>query len=297
MSTSPSASSASDSRLFASSLSASFLAALLNFPLWRASAIAQSGFELPASGKNLGKAGRLYSHALAPPFPGAVAVVGGMTWARFSIFYGSDRLKAGLAAGGVTNDVVLRCAPALLCSAIVQVCNMPIIRATITLQNPSAPRLSVYASLRGVVEREGLGGLWHGTSAGLLKTVPKYVTSVAVKDLIGEKQERDNMRRGGDVSKNERLWQSFVKSVAAGVTGAALTNPADVLRNEMFKEGRSGLLGTLRRLNADGPRWMFRGMSKNLLAVAAPVSVTIFFTDLFSQSRLLSAISSSSSSS
>ena len=62
--------------------------------------------------------------------------------------------------------------------------------------------------------------------------------------------------------------------------GAALTNPADVLRNEMFKNGL-GLVPTLESLGEKGPNWMWRGMSKNMVAVAAPVSVTIFFTDLF----------------
>ena len=143
--------------------------------------------------------------------------------------------------------------------------------STITLQNPSLPPSSVSASLRSIMEREGYRGLWHGTSAGLLKTVPKYVTSVAVKDFIGEKQDRDNQRRVAPVTKNVMMLQSGAKSILAGVAGAALTNPADVLRNEMFKEGRANLGGTLRRLNEGGAGWMWRGLGKNLLAVAAPV--------------------------
>ena len=27
-------------------------------------------------------------------------------------------------------------------------------------------------------------GLWHGVSAGILKTVPKYVTAIVVKDFM-----------------------------------------------------------------------------------------------------------------
>lgn len=31
-----------------------------------------------------------------------------------------------------------------------------------------------------------LSGLWHGVSAGILKTVPKYVTAIVVKDFMEE---------------------------------------------------------------------------------------------------------------
>ena len=29
-------------------------------------------------------------------------------------------------------------------------------------------------------------GLWHGVSAGILKTVPKYITAIVVKDFMDE---------------------------------------------------------------------------------------------------------------
>lgn len=60
-----------------------------------------------------------------------------------------------------------------------------------------------------------------------MKTVPKYVTAVFVKDVLEEwlpKVEKDD--------KSGSLIRSAVKSVAAGAAGAGLTNPLDVLRNE-----------------------------------------------------------------
>lgn len=76
------------------------------------------------------------------------------------------------------------------------------------------------------------------------------------------------------------LWRSAEKSVAAGVAGAALTNPLDVLRNEMFKTdlGVGEALAKLRR--EEGAAFAVRGMSKNLVAVAIPIAVTIFVTDV-----------------
>ena len=81
----------------------------------------------------------------------------------------------------------------------------------------------------------------------------------------------------------DQLKRSAIKSAAAGVAGAALTNPLDVIRNEMFKTNRP-LLTTMRDLHKElGYSYIYRGMSKNLVAVAIPVACTIFFTDAFVQ--------------
>ncbi len=36
-------------------------------------------------------------------------------------------------------------------------------------------------AMQGIYAIRGLGGLWHGVSAGLLKTIPKYVIAHVVK--------------------------------------------------------------------------------------------------------------------
>lgn len=80
------------------------------------------------------------------------------------------------------------------------------------------------------------------------------------------------------------LVRSAKKSVAAGVAGAALTNPLDVLRNEMFKTdlGIGSALAKLRQ--EEGMGFLVRGMNKNLVAVAIPIAVTIFMTDILVRS-------------
>ena len=67
---------------FTSHFAASTVAAIINFPLWRASAIAQSGFKL--EGKNF--LARYYQAAVKPPFKGLSATIAGMAWARGAIF-------------------------------------------------------------------------------------------------------------------------------------------------------------------------------------------------------------------
>ena len=120
--------------------------------------------------------------------------------------------------------------------------------------------------------------MWHGTTAGVLKTVPKYVTAIAVKDYAERslpKPDRDCRTYDRDM-----LWRSAVKSSMAGIAGAALTNPLDVIRNEQFKTD-FGLLKTTRSLwNELGYKFMIRGLGKNMIAVALPVGVTIFCTDM-----------------
>jgi hypothetical protein len=280
-------------------LAASAIAATINFPLWRASAMAHSHFtppplsstsmilKLPAS---IAPTMNLYKHAMTGPFPGVTAVVGGMTWARASIFYGSDYMKASLQSSGYTNPLILTVAPSFLVSTFVQVANMPLIRATITQQDPS---------LKNPVtgKTPSTWGALNGTSAGLLKTVPKYMISIIVKDAIsGYQKDKNNviLGAGGQVTSTEISYQSAFKALVAGVCGAVLTNPADVIRNEMFKSNAATFMSTIKTLLSTTEagvtggkglqiKWMFRGMRQNLVAVSAPISTIIFLTDLFEE--------------
>lgn len=115
-------------------------------------------------------------------------------------------------------------------------------------------------------------------SAGIFKTVPKYVTAVYVKDLM------DRFLTPADTTKrNDVLWRSAKKSVVAGVAGATLTNPLDVIRNAMFQTDQS-MMKTIAYLHDKrGLVFMYQGLGNNLVAVAIPVALTIFLTDSFSQ--------------
>ena len=49
----------------------------------------------------------------------------------------------------------------------------------------------------------------------------------------------------------------------------------------MFKT-EEGMVSCIVRMTAEeGPKWMARGMGKNMIAVAAPIASTIFLTDRF----------------
>lgn len=88
---------------------------------------------------------------------------------------------------------------------------------------------------------------------------------------------------GSPSYETDRLMRSAIKSASAGVAGAALTNPLDVIRNEQFKT-HMGLMDTIRNLYREmGLRFFVRGLGKNMVAVALPVGCTIFFTETLIQ--------------
>lgn len=255
---------------------ASGVSALAFFPLWKAAAIGQSGYAV-AGESYLTK----YWAAMKPPWRGSMAVIGGMTWARAAIFFGSDVGSNWMVDMGFKRDSLLTsAAPALGLSAFVQVTNQPLVRSTIMLQNPGEPLANRtfpnISMLRHLAQTRGIGSLWLGTNAGILKTAPKYVVAIVIKDKLGAyllPADRNDKAAG--------LLRTAKIAVTAGVAGAVLTNPFDAVRNEMFKT-EEGLLPAMTRLSREtGPRWLWRGFGKNLIAVAAPVASTIFLCDQF----------------
>jgi Mitochondrial carrier protein len=277
-------------------LCASALAATINYPLWRASAVGQSGFVVAANGA-VNPSLALYRYAFGPPYRGLVATVAGMTWARAAIFWGSDYgrdyLLSNRQSSSAVGTLAATVGPPLIVSTLVQCVNMPLVRATITMQNPQQQPIlpTVRAALHYIYVQNGnsVKSLWHGTSAGILKTVPKYCTAVLVKDAW-DRYYYESGRRRPPHSRSEILACSAAKSVTAGMAGAILTNPLDVIRNEMFKmpvdtsRRPRGLVGTVRHLmQQEGWKFVVRGLDKNIVAVSVPVACTIFFTDVLIQ--------------
>lgn len=232
-------------------LAASALAASINYPLWRASAVGQSGFAVAAANVQIPfgifqpkrqwtipRSLAPYLHAFVPPYKGMVATVAGMTWARAAIFWGSDtgrdymrrqthRSSRSSSLWYYSNDTLATVLPPLVISTLVQCVNMPLVRATITIQNPASDLPNVSSAIRHIYHQHGLAGMWHGTSAGILKTVPKYCTAIAVKNKMEEWLPQPDLASSKNPSA-DALWRSAYKSSAAGIVGAALTNPLDV---------------------------------------------------------------------
>lgn len=117
----------------------------------------------------------------------------------------------------------------------------------------------------------------------MLKTVPKYVCAIWVKDWVAAQLPPPSEPVGTRGHRQEVLNRAAAKSVAAGVAGAALTNPLDVIRNEMFKF-EEGFGQTVQRLTrTEGWAFCLRGMRRNLIAVAVPIGMTIFLTEALTE--------------
>ena len=118
-------------------------------------------------------------------------------------------------------------------------------------------------------------------SAGILKTVPKYCTAIIVKDYMD--QTLPAVDNDSPTYSTDTLIRSGCKSASAGLAGAALTNPLDVIRNEMFKTNQPLILTVTKLYKELGWKFMLRGIGKNMVAVSIPVASTIFFTDALIQ--------------
>ena len=213
---------------------ASAIAATINYPLWRASAIGQAGFRVTSSAVPVAVSGIVqavpasiapFFYAFAPPYKGMTAVICGMTWARGFIFWGSDRGKELLKTAFPNAPSGFHTvATPLLVSSFVQCVNQPIVRASITLQNPESNLPNTRAAVKYIYKNFGLKGLWHGTSAGILKTVPKYCTAIIVKDYMEDFLSPTNPN--SPTYERDILFRSACKSAVAGVAGE--NNPINV---------------------------------------------------------------------
>uniref|UniRef100_A0A7S4QUA9 Mitochondrial carrier protein n=1 Tax=Alexandrium monilatum TaxID=311494 RepID=A0A7S4QUA9_9DINO len=253
---------------------ASGCSALAFFPLWKAAAIGQSGYAVAGQGYWM-----KYLQAMKPPWRGSLAVIGGMTWARASIFYGSDIGSGWMRSQGFGTGISAT-VPSLVVSMFAQTVNQPFVRTSIMLQNPGeelASRLFPNAAmLKHLVNTKGVMSLWTGLDAAILKTVPKYMVAVVIKDYMGEW-----LAPVDPTDKRAVMLKSAKVSVTAGVAGAVLTNPLDVVRNEMFKTEEGMVPCMVRMSRESGVKWFARGIGKNWVAVAAPIASTIFLTDRF----------------
>lgn len=255
------------------------VSAFVFFPFWKAAAIGQSGYAVQGAGY-----WQRYLEAMKPPWRGSLVVIGGMTWARAAIFYGSDKGSRWMKAQGYGQGVAST-VPSLVMSVVAQTVNQPVVRSSIMLQNPaeelSRRTFPNLAMLRHLAQTKGFGSWFTGLDAAILKTAPKYMVAVVIKDSMGQWLAPVDPR-----DRSAKLLKSAKVAVTAGVAGAALTNPLDVLRNEMFKTEERMVACARRFCSETGAGWLFRGMQKNMIAVALPIASTIFLTDRFKELSL-----------
>lgn len=107
-----------------------------------------------------------------------------------------------------------------------------------------------------------------------------------VKDFIEERYNPKRRAEGGRATEGEIYAFMVGKAITSAVAGALLTNPCDIVRNEMFKPGTTeGVIGTIHELRRrERWRWITRGIGHNLMSVSVPVGVTILLIDVLERS-------------
>merc|ERR1719213_1424909 len=193
-----------------------------------------------------------------------------MTWARAAIFYGSDIGSRHMKSQGFSTGIAAT-VPSLLMSAFAQTANQPFVRSSIMLQNPAEELAKKtfpnIAMLQHLQQTKGLSSWFTGLDAAILKTAPKYMVAVVIKDYMGEFLAPVDPK-----DKTAVLVKQAKVAVTACVAGAVLTNPLDVVRNEMFKTEESMVACASRMTKESGLKWFLRGINKNWVAVAAPIA-------------------------
>ncbi len=94
-----------------------------------------------------------------------LATVGGMTWAHAALFYelecGKDFLLRlnNNCSHNYFPSVVTSFLPSLVVSTVVQIVYQPLLRSTITLQNPSSEFTNIRQAMNHIFNQHGLKGL------------------------------------------------------------------------------------------------------------------------------------------
>lgn len=235
-----------------------FAAAVINFPLWRASTLLLHGAKVEGETQ----AARLMNAAFSPPYRATFASIFAMTWSRGAVFYGCDRGYNYLREQGFSM-VTASLVPSLVVSSVVSVLNTPLIMGTLALQNPQTPENSIINYMSSTCQRVGFSGLFGGASLVMLRTVPKYAAIVTINNSLDDTLVGDTR---------------LLKGPLAGAAAVVLTNPLDALHmHHTREEGRVGLLQIMRR---EGLTVFTRGAGANMVAVTIPISIAIAVTDI-----------------
>ena len=89
---------------------------------------------------------RYYNAVMTPPYRGVVGTLLGMTWARAAVLCGSEIGKENMIQLGYYGPLA-QTIPPLVIGTLVQVINMPLVRAAVTIQDPSCHLTNVTEAL------------------------------------------------------------------------------------------------------------------------------------------------------
>lgn len=129
----------------------------------------------------------------------------------------------------------------------------------------------VWRGARSIVQREGIGGLYHGLLPTLLRDVP----DIAIQFTLYERLRRALERRR-KVAKL-RTWEHLILGGLSGATAASITMPLDFAKTVLQCGSELPVHRVLKQTLADkGPAGLFTGMGPRVTQTA--VMSAVFFS-------------------
>jgi len=137
----------------------------------------------------------------------------------------------------------------------------------------------IFPSLRELVARDGVRGLWRGNGLNCLRVVPASATQFAAYALY------KRVLFGDDGAGTLAVWQHGAAGGLAGATSTALTYPIDLLRArrtvDFRKEVRSNLWRAARTIvRSEGAAGLFRGLVPSLCGIVPYIGIDFALFDV-----------------
>jgi len=135
------------------------------------------------------------------------------------------------------------------------------------------------ASIRGILQRKGVLGLYRGYSASLARDLPFDTMQITIYEMLRCAYASATRRSSSDLSAQETAGLGFM---SGGVTGV-VTTPIDVVRTQMVLSGGGSSplsfgSATLNLVRSKGLRGLFRGGAMRSLEIA--LGGAVFFSVL-----------------
>lgn len=142
-------------------------------------------------------------------------------------------------------------------------------------QNSTRPRPSATSITLELLRTRGLGGLYRGAGATLLRDVPFSMIYFPLFANLNSMGQRDTGRQG-DQRKQAPFLHSFMAGCVAGSVAAVAVTPLDVIKTRLQTlqkgEGEDSYRGILdcaqRVLNREGPSAFLKGATCRALVIA-----------------------------
>lgn len=168
--------------------------------------------------------------------------------------------------------------------AIAKTCVAPLERVKMQLQvhgmrHPGEVSPGIYGTLRGIIAREGIPGLWVGNWANVVRIIPNKGVLFMSNDAIRRAMMSDGQKQLSP-------WGNLVAGSLAGGFVCLSTYPLDLIRSKLMAQETKGEYKGIvdcgmQSLKEGGVRGMYRGLLVSLAGIMPYAGVNFASYDVF----------------